>query len=99
MNKKEFWTLYNQYCRMNATANFSVKDRPLSGDHGCFEVAVFENKEGKWCKETTIERSNNSHHVEYDSEEECLLNLLRQYRWQFEEHGMPKAILDKLLNK
>lgn len=93
MTSKEFWRIFNQYCRKNQTANCSMKDHPLSGDHGAYEIAVFQNEAGKWCIESTIERSNNSHHDEFDTEEECFENLLSRHGWNLSQIGFPKNML------
>ncbi len=87
MTSKEFWSIYNRNCRKNESANLSVKDHPLSGDHGAFEIGVFQNEAGKWCIEQTIERSNNSRHKEFDTEEECFDFLLRRHGWGLERIG------------
>ena len=70
-----------------------MKDHPLSGDHGAYEIAVFQNEAGKWCIESTIERSNNSRHDEFDMEEECFENLLRRHGWKLSQIGFPKNML------
>ena len=94
MNSSEFWNTYNQLCKKNESPSCSFKDHPLSGDHGSFEVAVFQNEEGKWCIESTIERSNDSRHNEFDSEEECFRRLLKVQKWDLENMGFPKRLLE-----
>lgn len=93
MTSKEFWSIYNRNCRKNESANLSVKDHALSGDHGAFEIGVFQNEAGIWCLERTIERSNNSYRKEFATEEECFDSVLRkleQRGWDIYRMGFLK---------
>ena len=58
MKVQEFWSIYNARCKRLETPSFYLRDYPLSGDHGYFEVSIFQNEKGIWCIESTIERSN-----------------------------------------
>ncbi len=93
MKACEFWEIYNKYCAKNITPNFNVKDHPVGGDSGYFEVGVFQNEEGIWCIERTIERSNCPHHDEYTSEEECFSAFLCLYGSQLTQIGFPGEML------
>jgi len=89
MKNIEFWNIYKQFCKKNESPSFSCKEYPLSGDHGVYEVAVFQNEDGVWCIESTIEHSNNSRHREFVSEEECFSKLFSRYGWDLERIGFP----------
>lgn len=78
MTNKEFWSIYNRHCKQKESPSLSVKDHPLSGDHGAFEMGVFQDDAGKWCVERTIEHSNNSYRKEFETEEDCFVYLLRK---------------------
>lgn len=94
MTNSEFWNIYKKYCKKNETASFSLKDYPLSGDHGEYEAAVFKNEEGIWCIESTIEHSNDSRHCEFSSEEECFAKLCGKYGWNLINIGFPREKLE-----
>lgn len=78
MNSTEFWKKYKEEYKKYEGPGFNVLDRPLSGDHGVFEMAVFMDDKGVWCYEETIERSNKSHRVEFHSEEEAIEYIVRK---------------------
>lgn len=59
---------------MYENADFSLKTERLGGDKGCFEVAIYPDKED-CCIETTIERRNEPHRAYYDREDGAFVTL------------------------
>lgn len=76
MSIDEFWKLYNREYKRFISPGFSVVDYPLAGDTGCFRISIYINENGKYCVDRTIERSNNTSHREYDSEELAVEKIL-----------------------
>lgn len=76
MKAKEFWKIYNTKYKMYEGSEFSLKtERLIGGDHGCFEVAIYQDN-GVWHIEQTKERSNSVYSMSYESEDEAFDELM-----------------------
>lgn len=72
----EFWKIYNKKYKRFESPGFQVVGYPLSGDTGRYLCSIYVNKNGKYCIDKTIERSNTPSHCEYDSEEAAVMKVL-----------------------
>lgn len=80
MNTTEFWKMYKEkYLRLEGP-HFSLKDYPLTGDHGIFEMSFYTDDAGNWFVERTAERSNTPVQKKFSSEQEAIDYLLSQIK-------------------
>ncbi len=85
--------IYNKKCKKNESIGFSIKNYPLTGDHGCFEIGLFQNEQKKWCMESTIENSRTSRHLEFETEDECLGIIKTMLSHNLKRNGFPMELL------
>ena len=68
MKKEEFWKLFNEKYKNHMQA-VAVCDSPLGGDCGFWQISCYQNKDGIWCTEETIERCKYPQHIEHATED------------------------------
>lgn len=77
MRCDEFWNIYESEYKKYESPGFQVLNYPLGGDTGCFRQSIYQNEEGKWCVNETVERCNHPHHKEFEIEEQAVEYILR----------------------
>ena len=80
MNTTEFWTMYREKYQKLEGSHFRLKDSPLTGDHGFFEMSFYTDGAGNWFVERTAERSNTPVQKKFSSEQEAIHYLLGQIK-------------------